>query len=56
MRCRWFPFALAVALAVGLTAAAQPPAEPKDGKSVVPLNVDAVATTRPALKHHRAAN
>jgi hypothetical protein len=33
------------------TAPAQPPIEPKDGKIIVPMMVDAVAPSRPALKN-----
>ncbi|QJW98335.1 hypothetical protein [Frigoriglobus tundricola] len=51
MRCRWPLFALAHVLAVTFAATAQPPIEPKDGKYVVPLTVDAVAPVRPALKY-----
>src|SRR5688500_13193543 len=51
MRFRWFLFALALVLAGGFAATAQPPVEPKDGKYVVPLTVDAVAPARPALKY-----
>src|SRR5262245_28667320 len=50
MRCL-FLFALALVLAGGFAAPAQPPIEPKDGKYVVPLAVDAVGPTRPALKY-----
>ena len=50
MRCL-FLFALAVLLAGGFAATAQPPIEPKDGKTVVPLTVDAVGPARPALQH-----
>jgi hypothetical protein len=51
MRFRRFLFALAVLFAGGLVATAQPPLEAKDGKYIVPLRVDAVAPTRPALKY-----
>jgi hypothetical protein len=51
MRCHWFLFALAVVLADWVPAFTQPPIEPKDGKYVVPLTVDATAPARPALKH-----
>ena len=51
MSCRWSLFALAVVVAGVCAANAQPPIEPKDGKDVVPLTVDATAPTRPALKH-----
>ncbi len=51
MRCRWSLFALAVVLVPWSAATAQPPIEPKDGKDVVPLAVDATAPGRPALKH-----
>ncbi|MBN9122596.1 MAG: hypothetical protein J0I06_26185 [Planctomycetes bacterium] len=51
MRCRWSLFAIALALAALSAASAQPPVEPKDGKYVVPLTVDAVGPARPALKY-----
>lgn len=51
MRRRWSLFALAVVLAPWSAATAQPPIEPKDGKYVIPLTVDATAPGRPALKH-----
>jgi hypothetical protein len=44
-------FALAAVLVGGSIAPAQPPIEPKDGKYVVPLTVDAIGPTRPALKY-----
>jgi hypothetical protein len=51
MRCRWPLFALALVLASLSAVTAQPPIEPKDGKYVVPLAVEAVGPARPALKH-----
>ncbi len=51
MRCRWSLFSLAVVLAGMSVAKSQPPIEPKDGKYVVPLTVDAVGPVRPALKY-----
>lgn len=51
MRCRWPLFAIALLCAGTVVATAQPPVEPKDGKYVVPLTVDAVAPVRPALKY-----
>ena len=44
-------FAFASLLAGLSTAFAQPPIEAKDGKYIIPLTVDAVAPTRPALKN-----
>jgi hypothetical protein len=51
MRCRWYLFALAVSLAASVTATTQPPIEPKDGKYIVPMTVDAVGPSRPVLKY-----
>ena len=51
MCCRWPLFAFALLCAGTVAATAQPPIEPKDGKYVVPLTVDAVAPARPALKY-----
>jgi hypothetical protein len=51
MTDRWFLLAAVLALVAPPAAPAQPPVEPKDGKYTVPLAVDAVGPTRPALKH-----
>lgn len=51
MRCRWYLFALAALLAFRASAGAQPPREPKDGKVVVPLTVDAAPPPVPAMKY-----
>ncbi len=51
MRCRWSLFALALVLAVLSTVAAQPPIEPKDGKYIVPMTVEAIGPSRPVLKY-----
>ena len=51
MRCRWFCLRSLSFSRACSAATAQPPIEPKDGKYVVPLAVDAVGPARPALKY-----
>lgn len=51
MGCRWSLSALAVVVAGMCAANAQSPIEPKDGKDIVPLTVDATRLPRPALKY-----
>jgi hypothetical protein len=56
MRCRWSTLALVLVLVCLRDAGAQPPIEPKDGKTIIPLTVDSVGPARPALKYRLLPN